>query len=147
MEKIINYCGNCPFAVTIGGSYICNLARFQKKEFFYLEHHKLEAPDWCALRNDAYLFKLRDFSQQRIEEINLVNSKIEELAKNHEDNSKELTTLHNLLDELTTNENVKEDYQQIDLNAEIDEIKNHLSALQSAGEKLKDTFMKLGEYE
>jgi len=81
MLKVINYCGNCPFSVTIGGSYICNLARYEGEENFYLKPEKnLEAPDWCALKIEEYYFRFRHFSNERIKQINEVNLKLGEIG-------------------------------------------------------------------
>jgi hypothetical protein len=142
MEKIVNFCGNCPFKVVIGEDIaICKLSKIEKMEDFQLENDGLETPDWCLLRKNDYTLKFRKFSEERIEDINDVNSEIERL-EGKGIKKEDIKELYDELDELLGNE-VLDDYG-IDISDNISDIKKEIDNLEKAGEKLKKVFGEMG---
>ena len=163
-QKIVNYCGNCPFFFTEYdfanrdfGVHICNLSKFNKEEEYYLnfETH-LDTPDWCPLKKMECSFKFKKFSKSRLAEISNVNKEIQDLEKYFEQNqqskdtefiekSNRISKLYSKLNNLHENEDIisQEDIQS-EIVEKISEIKNQLSELEDASAKLTDAFNKLG---
>ena len=167
MKKTVNFCGNCPFFVTsyddfaIGESftYSCNLSEFKKNEEYFLDSNH-DTPDWCPLKEEEVTFNFREFSPERLEEINKIDAQIIEIDKyfgihdwedHHEDeefikNSDKLRDLYNRLSELQDNEEIPyyQEFQE-DLKKALDGIKEQLSVLEQGGINLKDAFSNLGK--
>lgn len=142
MERVINFCGNCPFKVVMGEDIaICKLSKFEKKEDFQLDVESLETPDWCLLKEELYIFKFRKFSDERQGDIDDINSEIIKL-KEFGAQKEEIIELYNELDKLTDNENLAdlEEEFDIDISDQIDDIKTNLIELEKAGERLKKAF-------
>lgn len=175
MEKKINYCGNCPFfvieyddfAVDESITQSCNLAKFEKKEDYFLDiflelNTDLESPEWCPLKKEQYSFKFKKFSTERVNEINSVKAEVEKLEMyfdereyNHTDTikddeyvkkDKELKELYLKLNNLHENEELTfyQDEIKDGIMEKINEIKDQLEDLENAGTALQDAFSKLG---
>jgi len=169
MNKVVNYCGNCPFFVTqfddfaIGEpfTYICNLSQFQRKEDYFLTGEN-DTPEWCPLKKEEVILNFKEFTPERLKEINDVNTEIKELEdyfetkeyyhtdfKNDEylaadDRLSELCIKRN---DLYSNEEIPfyEAELKDELNKNIDEIKKQLLLLEDASIKLQNTYINLGK--
>jgi len=153
MKKTINYCGNCPFycpfyedydEIGLGGAS-CNLAIFQKKEEYYIPNDTLDTPEWCPLKEDEYSFKFKEFSEKRLKNISSVSSKIKVLegdVENEDKVSDELLNLYSDLSDLCENEELDKIEQEydIDISNQVNDIREQLSALENAGDRLKKAF-------
>ena len=170
MKTIVNFCGNCPFYVTHYDDFavgkqtleLCNLAQFLNKKDYFLPEDE-ETPYWCPLKKDEYSYEFRNFSPKRLEEIEIIKSEIKKLEdyvdmvddyENPEfiEKSNLLTIKYKKLSELHDNETEtdwnnlgfdNDDFQD-DINKQIGEIKEQLSALEEAGLQLQKTFNNLG---
>ena len=162
MKKIINYCGNCPFGQMFHANttttfdpiptsknetiYKCSLALFLNLDNIEINiefEEKLTTPDWCPLKEEQS-FLLRKFSDERINNINIVKKEMEDqriLMKSTNDiiasdASYKLQITFSKLNNLLENE------ETLDINKSIEEIKNQLNSLGDVSYKLQDMLNK-----
>lgn len=169
MNKVVNYCGNCPFFVTqfddfaIGDmfTYTCNLATFQKNQDYFLIGEN-DTPEWCPLKKEEFTFNFKEFTPERLKEINDVNVEITELENYFETSEYyhidfkdeqylaidyRLSELYIKRNNLYSNEEIPfyETELKDDINKNIDEIKKQLTLLEKASVKLQETYINLGK--
>lgn len=172
MEKIINYCGNCPFFVSeyddfaIGHSTIdtCKLSKYLNNEEYIISTHDgmhgdvSNTPDWCPLKVDYYSFSFKEFSKKRKEEIDNVTKEIIELSKLIDENedyesdefiktNNRLTELYNMLSMLYNNEEFSEEDFTKEITDKVEDIKKYLEQLEENTLKITEKFKNLGNEE
>ena len=185
MKKIVNFCGNCPFLYNENDVYdesvkhLCVLSKNLDLYFQYIDtvegvFDENSTPDWCPLKKEEYTFSFKEFSNKRLNEIQNIKEKINEINEhieynddNNADISKEndeLIELNNELSNLQKNEEYYEDDDdeedeeddddddddddediESEINKTIDEIKNQMSYLEEASVKLQEMFNSLSE--
>lgn len=183
MKKTVNFCGNCPFLVVdyddfaVGNSTLeyCNLARHLNLEDSYISSYdgfrdedkstiqeKVSSPEWCPIKKEEYTFDFREFSNKRLNEIEIVENELEKLEKffemeEHEvdeddeefnSNTEKYKELSTKLGQLYSSEELSfEDDFKDQLKKSIDQIKDQLTILENAGIDLQNAFNNLSNEE
>jgi len=162
MKTTVNFCGNCPFFCSEYDDFSihdsittkCNLSAFLKNDEYFISDTDKQNPDWCPLKKEEFVFDFRNFSSERLQEIDLIKIEADELEEYFDKNEyyhtdfkdsefkkseERLLYLYNKLNELYSNEDVP----LIDI-LNIDKIKDQISYLDEISIKLEETIKKLG---
>jgi hypothetical protein len=174
MKTIVNFCGNCPFLYSNYDDYStgfstideCNLARFLQLETYTISIHNnmgydenAKTPEWCPLKKEACTFSFQEFAPEKAVEIESIKKEIEKLneffdtltGENYSieivgEKTDELRDLYEKLSELQSNqETVNSEFGTEEFQSQIDEVKEKLSILEDAGNKLQALINNLEE--
>lgn len=170
MNKTVNCCGNCPFLYSdyddfaVGHSTIdiCNLSRFLNLDNDCISVHdgfgndeNAETPEWCPLKKESFSFSFKEFSEERLKEIESINKEIDELEGffdmredevDYDDpevleNTENIRKLYTKLTILYDNEELSEDDElKNEINDGIEKINEQLSLLKNISNKLSESF-------
>lgn len=170
MKKTINFCGNCPFLSSeyddfaVGNSTVdkCLLAMYLGQEDYFVSIHDnfnqdIEAPtpEWCPLKKEEFSFDFKEFSNERLQNIEMTKKEISELDNFFEMNENEvdyddpiimektdnLRKLYSKLNELYSNEELsEEDTLKNEINDGVQKINEQLTLLKEISSKFSETF-------